>query len=148
MTLHSGTVNFDFPKIFRGPKISSFWSQNREKVEIEKSIKMRFFWIQNWDLKIEIEKSICWTEKSSIFDIFFKRWTEFWQNDEKSSPARSIFWKFQSSSQKSGKFSPANEKISWEVQNPMRGKIDLVFAVTSKGWDQFFENVKCPKNWT
>ncbi len=52
MTLHSGTVNFDFPIIFRGPKISSFWSQNREKVEIEKSIKMRFF-----GSKIEIAKS-------------------------------------------------------------------------------------------
>ena len=158
MTLHSGTVNFDFPIIFRGPKNSSFWSQNREKVEIEKSIKMRFF-----GSKIEISKSRSKNRfaglKKARFLTYFSNaglkiqssWTEFWQNDEKSSPARSIFWKFQSSSQKSRNFSPAKwdfwkillrgRKIGWEVQNPMRGKIDLVFVVTSKGWDRFFENL-------
>ena len=113
MTLHSGTVNFDFPIIFRGPKISSFWSQNREKVEIEKSIKMRFF-----GSKIEISKS---RSKNRFAGLKKARFLTYFSNAGlNSSPAGLDFGKMMKISVQQGRFfgifSPAAKKVEFSVQ--------------------------------
>ena len=113
MTLHSGTVNFDFPIIFRGPKISSFWSQNREKVEIEKSIKMRFF-----GSKIEIAKS---RSKNRFAGLKKARFLiDFSNAGLNSSPAGLDFVKIMKISVQQGRFfgnfSPAAKKVENPVQ--------------------------------
>ena len=113
MTLRSGTVNFDFPKIFRGPKISNFWIQNREKVEIEKSIKMRFF-----GSKIEIAKS---RSKNRFAGLKKARFLiDFSNAGLNSSPAGLNLGKMMKNPVQQarffGNFSPAAKKVENSVQ--------------------------------